>query len=203
MVKIVFFDFSRTVAKGTGFGAGPIFIGRKKQYEVLYEKYKSKKINENDIVRDVVKLWKGIKAKGLRKIYSRIKLNPNVRQALRKLKKQNLKLALVSNIPTKLAGMYKNLCFDFISGTECEIKNKTFTGKVLKINANKFQAVKEICRDAKIKPNERIAVGDAIGDIGMFKAVGYENSIAYNANDEVKKYAKYHINNFNEIAKIV
>lgn len=203
MVKIAFFDFSRTIAKGTGFGAGPIFMGRKKQYETLYEKYKSKKINENDFVKSVVKLWKGLKAKDLRKIYSRIKLNPNIKQTLKKLKKQGLKLALVSNIPTKLAKFYKSLGFDFTSGTECQIKNGIFTGKVLKINANKFEAVNRICKNAKIKPNECIAVGDAIGDIGMFKAVGYDNSIAYNANDGVKKYAKYHINNFNEMVKII
>ena len=39
MIKIAFFDFSRTIAKGTGFGSGPIFLSRKKEYEELYDKY--------------------------------------------------------------------------------------------------------------------------------------------------------------------
>ena len=203
MIKIAFFDFSRTIAKGTGFGAGPIFLNKGKEYYELYGKYQAKKINEVDFVKSVGQLWKGFNEKNLPKIYSKIELNPNVRGILKRLKKQGIKPVLVSNIPIKLAELYKNLGFDFVSGTAFEIRNGIFTGKVLKINANKFEVVNRICKNVKIKPNECLAIGDAIGDIGMFKAVGYDNSIAYNANDEVKKYAKYHIKNFNEIGKII
>ena len=203
MIKIAFFDFSRTIAKGTGFGSGPIFLSRKKDYEELYDKYKSKKLNEIDFVKSVVRLWKSFNEKDLSKIYSKIELNPNVGITLKKLKKQGIKLALVSNIPTKLAELYKNLDFDFISGNECETREGIFTGEVLKINSDKSRIVNRICNNNKISPKECIAIGDSIGDIGMFKAVGYNNSFAYNANEEVKKYAKYHITNFNEIIKII
>ena len=203
MIKIAFFDFSRTIAKGTGFGSGPIFLSRKKEYEELYDKYKSKKLNEVNFVKSVVKLWKGFKEKDLSKIYSKIELNPNIKNTLKKLKKRGIKLALVSNIPTKLADLYKNLGFDFISGNECEIRDGIFTGKALKINSDKFRIVNSICNHTKISPKECIAIGDSIGDIGMFKVVGYNNSFAYNANEEVKKYAKYHITDFNEIIKII
>lgn len=203
MTRIVFFDFSRTIAKGTGFGSGPIFMDRKKEYEELYEKYKSKKLNEEKFIKAVAKLWNGFKEKDLTKIYSKIELNSNVEVALIFLKKKGIKMALVSNIPLKLADLYRNLGIDYVFGTDCEVKNGVFTGKVLKMNSDKGIVVKNLCREISISLNESIAVGDSIGDIPMFKAVGYDNSIAYNANEEVKSYAKYHISDFKELIKIV
>ena len=202
MVKIAFFDFSRTIAKGTGFGAGPIFLNREKEYNELYEKYQAKKLDEVNFIKSVGELWKDFKEKDISKIYSKIELNPNVKNTLKKLKKRDIKLALVSNIPIKLAEFYKNLGFDFVSGTTFETRNGIFTGKVLKINSDKFRIVNSICNHAKISPKECIAIGDSIGDIGMFKAVGYNNSFAYNAKSKVKKYAKYNIKDFKEIIKI-
>ena len=93
--------------------------------------------------------------------------------------------------------------FDYTFGSECEVKNGKFTGNVLKIDPDKGNAIKNLCNELKIKYEDCIAVGDSRADIGMFKVVGFDNSFAYNANEEVKKYAKYHINDFKEIIPLL
>ena len=163
----------------------------------------SHKLNEEKYIKAVARLWKGFKEKDLQKIYSKIELNPNVKVILRQLKNIKIKLVLVSNIPTKLGELYKNLGFDYVFGTECEIKNGIFTGKVLKMNSDKGDVVGNLCNKIGIRLNESIAVGDARGDIKMFKIIGYDNSIAYNATDEVNQYTKYPIKDFTEIIEII
>ena len=202
-IKMAFFDFSRTVAKDTGFGAGPALLGRKNDYDKIYSKFKAKKIDEEKFVKEVAKLWMGLKEKDLPKLHSRIKLNPNIKSTLRNLQKMKIKNALVSYIPTKLAQLYANLGFDYLSGTEFEMKDRVFTGKTIKINSDKSKAILDICKMEKIIPKEAIAVGDSINDVNMFKTVGFENSFAYNASSEVAKNAKYPIRNFNEIIPII
>ena len=204
MIKLIFFDFSRTIAKGSGFRAGSELVNKKDQYDKIYDEFKSHKIKDEDYVKFAVKLWKGIKQDNLPEIYSKIKISHNVKPVLKELKKMKLKLALVSNIPLLIAELYKtNLGFDYISGTDCEVKNGAFTGNAKKINSDKMAVIKNICDKTKIKPSESIAIGDSISDIKMFKAVGYENSIAYNASEDAKQYAKYHIKDFKEIIKII
>ncbi|MEK6949828.1 MAG: HAD hydrolase family protein, partial [Nanoarchaeota archaeon] len=113
-----------------------------------------------------------------------------------------IKLALVTHAPINLAELYKSLCFDYVFGTECELKKGAFTGKVLKMAPNKGAIVKNLSGKLGIKLNECIAVGDSKADIPMFESVGYDNSFAINANEEVKKHAKHHIKDFKEIMKI-
>ena len=203
MIRLAFFDFSKTIAADSGFGAGPYLVGRKKEYDLLYEEFVSNKISEISFIKSVIKLWKGVREEDLPKIYSKIEINQNAKEILKQLKSMNIKLALVSFIPTKLAELYKTFGFDYLSGTECEIINGVFTGEVLKINHDKGIITKNISNILKIGMDECIAVGDSRGDIKMFKSVGYKNSFAYNAAEEAKKYAKYHIKNFKEIMHII
>ena len=203
MIKLACFDFSKTVAKDTGFGAGPAFLGRKKDYDKLYSKFKNGELNEESFVKSVVKLWKGLKETDLVKIHSQIELNPNIKLVLKQLHNIGIKTALISYIPTKLAELYKDLGFDFLSGTECETKNGVFTGNIIKMNSDKSLAIKKICRMNKMNAKSSIAIGDSVNDIKMFKTVGFSNSFAYNALEKVKKHAKHHISDFKEITKII
>jgi len=114
MIKLAFFDFSRTVAKGTGFGSGPTFMNRKKEYDSFYEQFKSRQLNEEEFIGNVAKLWEGFKEEDLPKIYSQIEINPNVQNVLKQLKNMQIKLVLVSNIPLKFAELYRNLDFVII-----------------------------------------------------------------------------------------
>lgn len=195
MIKVAFFDFGRTIAKGPGFGAGPIFMGRRDEYEKLYKQYTSKKIDEESFIMGVANLWNGLEEKNLPKVYSQIELNPNVKSVMKALKTMQVKLVLVSNIPLQLAELYKNLGFDYLSGTECETKNGVFTGQVVKLQPNKGAIVRNMCSKLGIGTNESIAVGDSRGDVKMFEVVGYNNSVAYNAPNEVQKYSKQYNDN--------
>jgi HAD superfamily phosphoserine phosphatase-like hydrolase len=203
MIKLAFFDFSKTIAKDTGFGSGPSFMNREKEYNELYGDFTSHKLNEIEFIESVIKLWEGFKEEDLSEIYLQIELNPNVEEVLKQLKDMKIKLALVSFIPLKLAELYRDLGFDHLIGTECEVKDGVFTGKVLKMNPDKGAVAKELSNQLSIGLNECIAIGDSKNDIRMFKATGYDNSFAYNALEEVQKYAKHHITDFKEIIPII
>src|SRR3989344_3564603 len=99
MIKLACFDFSKTVAKDTGFGAGPAFLGRKNDYHKLYSKFKNGELNEESFVKSVVKLWKGLKETDMIKIHSQIELNPNIKLVLKQLHNIGIKTALISYIP--------------------------------------------------------------------------------------------------------
>jgi len=203
MIKLVCFDFSKTVSKDSGFGAGPIFMKRKKEYDEIYKKFNFHELNEEQFITSVIKLWKGIGQHDLFKIYNKIRLNKNIKSTLRQLKKKGIRTALVSFLPSALAEFYRGLGFDYISATKCDFKDDKLTGKVKQLNADKHDSIMKICKNAKLKPKECMAVGDGLQDIKMFKAVGYNNSVAFNAQNEVKKYAKYHITDFKELNPIV
>ena len=70
-----------------------------------------------------------------------------------------------------------------------------------RINVSKF--IRNLADELGISTNECIAIGDSRADIEMFKVVGYQNSFAYNANEEVRKFAKHHIKDFKEIMQII
>ncbi len=203
MIKLAFFDFSRTLANDTGFGSGASFMNRGNEYDRLYEDFVSHKVNEEEFIKNGAELWQGLKEKDLVKIHSQIRLNPNAEEVLKQLKDRKIKLIIITNLPSKLAELYLNLGFSYLFGTECEIKDGIFTGRVLKMNPNKGTVIKNLCDKLGVSHGECIAVGDSRSDIEMFKVVGYDNSFAYNANEEVKKYAKHHIKDFKEIIEII
>ena len=203
MIKIVCFDFSKTVSMDSGFGSGPIYMGRKKEYDEIYKKFNLHELDEEQFILSVIKLWKGIGKSDLLKIYKKIRLSKNVKSTLRKLKRKEIRTALVSFLPLALAEFYRDLGIDYISATKCDIKNGKISGKVRRMNADKYKSIMEICKNAKLKPKECMVVGDGLQDIRMFKAVGYNNSVAFNEQNEVKKYAKYHIKDFKELIPMV
>ena len=203
MIKLAFFDFSKTIAKGSGINTVTAQMGREKEFNKAFDDFVSHKLNDEDFIKTVIKLWSGFKEKDLSKIYKQIELRANVPEVLKQLKKMQIKLALVTHAPINLAELYKSLGFDYVFGTECELKEEAFTGKVLKMAPNKGAIVKNLSGKLGIKLNECIAVGDSKADVPMFKCVGYDNSFVIGANEEVKKYAKHHIKDFKGIIEII
>lgn len=203
MIKLAFFDFSKTIAKGSGMNTVAAQMGREKEFNKIYDEFVSHKLNDEGFIKAAIKLLRGFNEKGLSKIYKQIELRPNVPEALKQLKNMRIKLALITHMPISLAELYRDLGFDCLFGTECGMKNGIFTGEVMKMNPNKKAIVEALCNKLGIKPRECIAVGDSKADIPMFESVGYDNSFAINANEQVKKYAKYHIKDFKEIIGII
>ena len=204
MIKLAFFDYSKTIIKGSGHRTIANFMGKGKEFDEIFENFVSGKINDEGFIISVIKLWKDFDLERLPEMIKKMELSPNVKEVLEQLKNMDIKLALVSHIPQQLADLCKKEWgFDYAYGNKCEVENGKFTGKVLKINPDKGVVVKNICDELNVGYEDCIATGDSRADIGMFKVVGYDNSFAYNANEEVKKYAKYHIENFKQMVPLL
>ena len=204
MIKLAFFDYSKTIVKGSGNRAIANFMGKGKEFDKIFENFVSGKISDEGFIISVIKLWKDFDLERLPEMIKKMELSPNVKEVLEQLKNMNIKLALVSHIPQQLVDLCKKEWgFDYTYGNECEVKNGKFTGKVLKINPDKGIVVKNVCDELNVRYEDCIAVGDSRADIKMFKVVGYENSFAYNSNEEVKRYAKYHTKDFKEMLQII
>ncbi len=135
------------------------------------------------------------------------------RDLIKKLKKQNYLLVAISGSPSYIVGAYaKAIGFDLFFGTELEVKNGRFSGKVLSLDSafNKSKIVKSLAKKyPSISLKKSLAVGDTESDVAMLELVG--QSIAFNPNFHLAKQAKkrhwaivaerkdviYHIKNFN------
>ena len=86
----------------------------------------------------------------------------------------------------------KTIGFNLFFGTELEIINGKFTGKVANLDSayNKAGIVKDLAKKYNADLKKSIAVGDTEGDVVMLKLVG--KPIAFNPNMELARVAKQH-----------
>ncbi|PIO03972.1 hypothetical protein COT48_02810 [Candidatus Woesearchaeota archaeon CG08_land_8_20_14_0_20_47_9] len=82
-----------------------------------------------------------------------------------------------------------------------EVKQGFFTGRVLEFHNDKSREAMRILREAKIKPEEAISIGDGRDDAEVFKKVRF--GVAYNGCEAARKAAKYSITGFRELLGIV
>lgn len=202
MIKLAFFDFSFTLVTESGLNSGAKFIGKGDEYFRLREQRKKGLISMEELIRKTLANWQGLKTVNLEKVYRQFDFREGAVELMNYLKKKGVKKALITNVPIQLAEVIaKNLKFDYFVGTQMEVKNGIFTGKILKMSPNKGKAVKLICQKAGINSKGCIAVGDAPADIDMFKEVG--TSVAISEVEEVRKTADYAIDDFRKILNII
>ncbi len=149
----------------------------------------------------------GLKADDLKKLYRKIKINPEAFGLIKYLHKKKVPVAIISfgldyyvkkiakelRIPVWRA--YSSFVFD-AKGNFKKIK--------LENNDKKEQAVREICDSFRIKPTETIFIGDSISDIGPFKLT--KHGVLYQSkyeDQELKKYAWKKIKNLSEVKKLL
>ncbi len=203
MIKLIFFDFSFTLVTESGSYVGAKFIGRGDGYFRLRAKRKRGKITYEELITKTLAQWQGLKVADLNKVFNQFKFRENVPKIMRSLDKKKIKKALVTNVPIQLAEVIsERLNFDFFVGTEMEVKDGVFTGKIIKMSPNKGEAVKDICKKAKISPRYCLAVGDAPADIEMFKTVGISVALT-DSSKEAKQAADYVIKDFEELVEIL
>ena len=88
-----------------------------------------------------------------------------------------------------------------IKGTEIKNQSKALTDKnykpkevtyydVADINTSKGNGVKMVCKALNIDLKDTISIGDDYNDVSMFEVTGFSVAMG-NANEEVKKKAKY------------
>ena len=123
--------------------------------------------------------------------YQKDRVYRYTRDLIKKLKKQNYLLAAISGSPSYIVEAYaKAIGFDVFFGTELEVKNGKFTGKIANLDSafKKADIVKSLAAKYQIDLKKSIAVGDTEGDVAMLSLVG--NPIAFNPNFELAKVAK-------------
>jgi len=207
--KLIMFDMDGTLLKDRG-----IFVIAKKLgfYDELLSYFKNKKdmpFYKKSI--EIAKLCKGFRKDDFLRIFHNIPLQDNVENIIKNLKMKNIKIAIATDSYMFLVeDLKKRLKIDFIFANilltnhgiitgDIKISNKNYisdiTGNIYSIC--KEQKLKKLCKKLSISINDSIAVGDGIVDIGMIKTAGL--GIAFNASDNVNKYADIITNDLNII----
>lgn len=184
------------------------WLDRKGTYEAYIDK----------VVKIYVKYIKGLRFNRVKRVaedvisYQRDRVYRFTRDLIKRLKKQDYLLVAISGSPSYIVERYaKTIGFNLFFGTELEIKDGKFTGKVTSLDSafNKAKIVKSVASRHRINLKQSIAVGDTEGDVPMLSVVGHP--VAFNPNNNLAKIAKkknwrivaerkdviYEINNFN------
>jgi len=196
--KLVLFDMDGTLLKDRS-----IFVFGEK-FGFIDELWKIFK-NEEEFYKKSIKIarfFKDMKSNDILDIFRTISLNDHVETVLNELKNNDVKIGIATDSYQFLADDLKNrLGVDFAFANNLIIEKGVITGEV-KVNnealvedivqnrvysINKCEILRYLCQTLDIDIKESIAVGDGIVDISMINSAGI--GIAYNASEQVQKYA--------------
>jgi phosphoserine phosphatase len=211
--KLVIFDMDGTLIKEKGI----FVIAEKKGFlDDLLNLLRNEEIHYYKRSIEVAKLLKGYKTDEFLEIFRKIKLQNNVENIIKVLKKNNIKSAIASDSYKFLVDdLKKRLGIDYAYANELIINNNIITGKLIINNKdlkkdvfngrifsiNKGCIIEQLSNELGIKLNETIAVGDGRVDISMIEKAGL--GIAFNAPDEVRKHAKVITNDLGIILEYI
>jgi putative phosphoserine phosphatase/1-acylglycerol-3-phosphate O-acyltransferase len=152
----------------------------------------------NKVVKIYIKHIKGKRYTKVKRIaekviaYQKDRVYRYTRDLIKNLKKQNYFLVAISGSPSYIVSAYaKAIGFNLFFGTELEIKNGKFTGKIVSLDSayNKAKIVKLVAKKyPSINLKQSIAVGDTESDVAMLLLVG--KPVAFNPNMQLAKVAK-------------
>lgn len=164
------------------------WLDRKGSYEAYIDK----------VVKIYIKHIKGQRYTKVKRIaqnvidYQKDRVYRFTRDLIKKLKSRGYFLVAISGSPSYIVEKYaKAIGFNLFFGTELEIKNGKFTGKVLSLDSayNKAKIVKSLAaKYASADLKKSLAVGDTQGDVPMLSLVG--RPLAFNPNFQLAKIAK-------------
>jgi len=131
------------------------------------------------------RVWKGMRIENVTEVARTVPFHPGAKELIDYLKQKGLKLALVSSGLSILSKwVHERYGFDYSISNDLLHEDGILVGKV-KIQVyydQKAEWVKRILKQFKIRPEESMAIGDSIGDLEMFEAVGF--SIAFNSSSK-------------------
>lgn len=159
-------------------------------WDVLAKKYQDQFLAGKISYRRFCELdaahWKGIEKSSLEKAFKSIKYSKNVKQVIKKLKRNGFKLAAISTGLQFITDRVKGeLGFDYVTGNRLNTRGSKLTGGVT-INIShgaKGKTVRGILKKFGVKKSEMIAIGDSEGDVPMIRLAGY--SVAFNSSSEM------------------
>jgi len=153
--------------------------------EEFQRRFRDGRIDYATFCRLDAERWKGRPAAELRRIADAVPLRPGAREVVLALKRQGLKIGVISTGLTLLADrIHRELGLDFTIANRLVVHEGRITGEV-KINvehARKDEAVNLFCNQFGIPAQRILGVGDSEGDIPLFRAVGF--SLAFNPETE-------------------
>lgn len=141
------------------------------------------------------KLIKGLELAVVRDEFkNHIRLVENIEQVLQFLKGKRILSVLMTAGPAQVADILgKKFGFDYVYGSEYEVINDKFTGKITSHlgEEGKLSCLKALCMNNGISLDDCVAIGDSESDIAIFENCG--RSIAINYSDALKGGASEYI----------
>ena len=211
--KLVLFDMDGTLLKDRSIF---VFAEKKGFMDDLKKLFYSTDLAFYQKNIEIAKLLKGLDSTELLEIFRKIKLNKNVKEVVKELKKRGLKTVIVTASYQIFADdLKKRLGMDYAFANNLIIKNGTITGELVINNKNlleeplgkrvysicKSNILEQLCEKLDITPEEVIAVGDGRIDICMLEKAGL--GVAFNASADVQKHADISIDDMSMILKYV
>ena len=127
-------------------------------------------------------VWKGMRVEELIEIAKTVPFHPGADELINYLKDKGLKLSLVSSGLSVLTNwVHQRYGFDYSISNDLLHGDGILTGKVnIQVYYDqKAEWVKRILKEFGVKPEESMAIGDSLGDLEMFRVVGF--SVAFNS----------------------
>ena len=150
--------------------------------EEYQKKFLAGEISYEQFCERDAQVWRGMRLEELIEIAKTVPFHPGGDELMKYLKNKGLKLALVSSGLSILSNwVHERFGFDYSVSNDLLHEEGILTGKV-KIQVyydRKATWVKRILEQFGARPEESIAIGDSIGDLEMFRVVGF--SIAFNS----------------------
>jgi len=196
-IKLASFDLDDTLIKDIqSVMLLCILNGKEKEQLAIQEKEERGELDY--IAADYLRaeLFKGLAESRISESYNEV-IRPlkNIKNVVDFLHEKGILCVMITVGPRQVAKVVCDIWgFDGYYGSNYEVKNGIFTGKILEyVKAeDKVDCLKDFCRRNNITPAECIAIGDGLTDIPLFEYCG--SAIAVNASHEVQKKAAHIVN---------
>lgn len=191
--KIIIFDVNRIFTKNHTTIELSKLIDKEKEVSELIKGEIEGNINLQEAIEKSARLLDGLDTKKIKNLANKIELTKNVKEGIKKLKKEDYHIAAIS---TGFSHIITPICtalgIDDIYCNVLEEKNGKITGIVAEKNVVtdkvKYYIAKYLLEKYSVPENNSVSIGDGYSDLDMLKATRYR--IAFNPSNKLKELYK-------------